>query len=100
LYAFYESLGDIRASHPSFDPYYAYLEDRYRRIMGNTFFDHGFEFSMAFDEFKRPLTLFAPSFLEFSYSHYSEVHAMIYDKLLRAVTTSKWSDLIWDTRSG
>ena len=37
-------------------------------------------FFMEFDEFKRPLTFFTPSFLVFSYSHYSEMPAITYDK--------------------
>ena len=36
------------------------LIDVTRKIMWSTFFDHAFDFSMVFDEFKRPLTLFAP----------------------------------------
>ena len=55
---------------------------------------------MAFDEFKRPLTLFALSFLVFSYSHHSEMHAPTYDKLLRALTAFELSDLSLDARSG
>ena len=66
LHAFHESSGDIRGSHPSCDPYCAYLEDVPREITWSTFFDHAFDFSMTFDEFKRPLTLFAPSLLVFS----------------------------------
>jgi len=38
---------------------------------------------MAFDEFKGPLTLFAPYFLVFSYSYHYEIHATTYDKLVR-----------------
>jgi len=80
--AFYEPVGDIRGYHPFFGPYCAYLEDVSRKIMWSTYFDHAFDFSMAFDELKRPLTLFAPSFLVFSYSHHSDLHATTYDKLL------------------
>ena len=100
MYAYHESLGDIRGYNPSFDPYCAYLEDMPRKIIWSTFIDHTFEFSTAFDEFKRPYTLFAPSFLIFSYSHNSEMHATTYDKLLRAMTTSKWNELSLDERSG
>jgi len=100
IHAFYESLGDGRGSHPSFDPYCAYLEDIPGKIMWSTFFDHTFNFFMAFDEFKRPLTLLAPSLLVFSYSHHSKMHAMTCEKLLRALIASKWSDLLLDVRSG
>ena len=57
-------------------------------ITWSIFFDHAFDCSMVFDEFKRPLTLFAPSLLVFSYSHHFEMHAQAHDKLLRALTTS------------
>jgi len=32
--------------------------------------------------------------LVFSYINSSHIHALLYDKLLRALTTSKWHDLI------
>jgi len=89
LHAFHESLGDIRGYNPSLDPYCTYLEDVPRKIMWNTFFDHDFDFSMAFDEFKRALTLFAPSLLVFSYAHHFEMHAQAHDKFLRALTASE-----------
>jgi len=97
LHAYHESLGDITGYNPSFDPYCAYLEDVPRRIMWSSFFD---DLSMAFNEFKRPLTLVAPSFLVFSYSHHSEMHATTYDKILRALTVFEWSNLSLDARSG
>ena len=98
LLAFHESVGDLRGYNPSFDRYCAYLEDVPQKIMWSTFFDHTFYFSMAFDEFKRPLTLFTPSFLVFSHSHHSEMHATTYDKLLRALKSFEWSDLSMDVR--
>jgi len=67
LHAYPDSLGDIRGDNPSFDPYCSYLEDWPQKIMWATFFDQTFDFSMAFVEFKRSLTLFAPSFVVFSY---------------------------------
>jgi len=62
LHPFHESLGDIRGYYLCFDPYYTYLEDMPRTIMQSHFFDCVFYFSMVFDEFKRPLTLFASLF--------------------------------------
>jgi len=53
VHAFHEFLGDIRCYYPSFDPYCAYLEDMPRKIVWSTFFDQTFDFSTAFDEFKR-----------------------------------------------
>jgi len=100
VHAFHASLCDIRGYNPSFDPYCAYLEDVPRKIMWIPFFEHAFDISMAFDEFKKPLTLFAPSFLVFSYSHHSEMHGTTYDNLLGALTTTKWSDSSMDARSG
>ena len=82
------------------DPYCAYLEDMPRKITWSTFFDHTSDFSMTFDEFKRTRTLFVVSFLVFSYSHHSEMHAITHDKLLQALTASEWSDLRLDARSG
>ena len=89
VHAFHESLGDIRGYNPSFDPYCAYLGDVPRKIMQSSFLDHTFDFSTSFDELKGPLTLFAPSFLVFSYSHHSKMHATTYDKLLRALMASE-----------
>jgi len=100
VHTFRDSLGDIRGYNSSFNSYCAYLEDMPRKIMWSTFFDHVFNFSMAFDEFNRSLTLFAPSFLVFSYAHHYEMHDTTYDKLLKALTTSEWRDLSLDARSG
>ena len=44
--------------------------------------------------------MFAPTFLLFSHSHPSKMHAITYDKLLRALMAFKWSDLNLDARSG
>ena len=71
-----------------------------RKIMWSTFLDHAFDCSMAFDKFKRTLTLFAPRLLRFSYSHHSKINVMTYDKLMRALMAFKLSDLILDARSG
>jgi len=59
LHAFYKFLCDIRGYNPSFDPYYAYLEDMPGKIEWNSFFDHSFDFSMAFDKGMRTLTALA-----------------------------------------
>jgi len=67
-------------------PYCAYLEDVTRKVRWIHFFDHAFNFSMAFDESKRPLTLFASSFLVFPYSHNSHMRTITHHKLLRVLT--------------
>jgi len=58
-----------------------------RKILLSTFFDHAFDFSMAFGKFKRPLTLFASSLLVFSCSHHSKMYAFKFDKLVKSLTT-------------
>jgi len=55
--------------------------------MWSPFFNLAFDFSMAFDEFKMPLTLFALSSLVYSYSRNSEINSITYDMLLRGLTT-------------
>jgi len=89
LHAFHKSLGDIRGSHPTFDPYCTYMEDVPRQIMWSIFFDHAFDFSMAFGKFKKPLTFLASSSVVFSYLHNFEMNNITYDKILRALTAFK-----------
>ena len=60
-----------------------------RKIEWPNFIDYYSDFSMAFDEFQRPLTLFCPSLLVSSYSHYFEIYSKADDKLLRALTASE-----------
>ena len=57
--------------------------------MWNTLFDHAFNFSMAFDKFKRALTLFTTSLLVVSYLHHSEMHALTFDKFLHILMASE-----------
>jgi len=71
------------------DPYCAYLEDVPKNIMRRTFFDHVFDFSMAFDKCKRTLTTFASFLFAFSYLHHVKMHAKVHDKILRALTASE-----------
>jgi len=99
LHAVHESLGDIREYNPFLDPYCAHLEDMPRKIEWTTFFDYYFDFSMAFDKFKRALSLFVPSLLVFSYSHYFETHTKAYDKLLRTLTASELAARVLSARS-
>ena len=67
VHTFHQSLGAIRGYNSSFDSYCAYLEYVPRKIMWSTFFDHTFDFYMAFSKFKRPLTLVPSSFVVPSY---------------------------------
>ena len=57
-----------------------------RKIDRTTFFDYSFDFSKAFDKCERAFTFFAMILIVFSYSHHSEMHAQVHDKLLRALT--------------
>jgi len=82
MLTFHESLFDIRGYNPSFDLYCAYLEDIPREIMWSTFIPHTFNFYTVFDKFKRPLTFVVSSFVVSSHLHHSEMHAIVYDKLL------------------
>ena len=57
--------------------------------MWSTFFDHTFNFSMAFDKFKRAITFFSMILLVFYYSHHFQMRTAAFDKLLQALITSK-----------
>ena len=70
-----------------------------RKIMWTTVFDHSFDFSEACIKFMRALTIVDVNLLVFSYLHSSEMHALVYGKLLRALIVSEWSDLILNKRS-
>ena len=49
----------------SFVPYCLYLKDMHMIILWSTFFNHAFDFYIAFDMFKMPLTIFVTSSLLF-----------------------------------
>jgi len=52
-------------------------------------FDHSTDFSEAFDKFRRALTITPTFMFGCSYLHSSELHAQVFDKLLRALTASE-----------
>jgi len=54
----YASLGCFRGYDPSIDPYCICLEDLPKKIMGTTFFNPFYEFSMGLDRVKRILNFF------------------------------------------
>ena len=60
-----------------------------RKIEWITFFDHFFDFSMAFGKRKMIPTTFACLLFLFSYLHHSKMYAVAYDKLLRALMASE-----------
>ena len=59
------------------------------KIEWTTFFDYSFDFSVAFDQFKRALSFFAMISLVFSYSHYFGMYAKAHDKLSQVFTVSE-----------
>jgi len=60
-----------------------------RKIKWTTFFDHIFDFSMAFDKCKRALTTFTSFLFVFSYLRHSKMHVVAHDKLLWALMASE-----------
>ena len=93
-----KSLGTFRGYDPFLDPYRPYLEGMPGEIALTIAFDYYADFSQVFGEFKRALTLFAPSFPVFSYSHHSKLHTAMHDKLLRALTASELTTRILSGR--
>ena len=84
-----ESLTTFRGYDPFLDPCRLYLEGMPGEIALIIAFDYSADFSKAFDEFKRALTLLTPSLPVLSYLHHSEIHGAMHDKLLRALTASE-----------
>ena len=78
----FESLCYFSGYDAALDPYCIYLVDKPTKIMWNTFFD----FSIALTV--RGLILFFVLILMFPHNHACEPHAVEFDKLLRALTTS------------
>ena len=60
-----------------------------QKIMYTTLFDHSFDFSKAHDKFMRVLTIIDRIILVFSYLHSFDMHALVYDKLLKVLTASE-----------
>lgn len=88
------SLGTFGGYDPSLDPFHAHLVDLPRKIMWTTFFNHSFDFSKAFDKFKRVLDIIDTIVLVFSYLHAYELCAHTFDKLLHALIASELVPLI------
>jgi len=83
-----ESLGTFREYDPSLYPYNLYLETMPMKMMLTTIFDYSADFS-AFDKFTRALTAIPQFMFRCCYSHPSKLHAQVFDKLLRTLTTSE-----------
>jgi len=84
-----KSPGTFRDYAFSLDPYSLYQKDVLGKIMFTTSFDHSTNFSNAFDKFKRALTITPAFTIGCSYLHSSNLHAQVFDKLLRALTASE-----------
>ena len=83
------SLGIFGCYNPSLHPFHVYLMDLARIIMWTTVFDYSFDFSKVYDKSMRELTIIDVVLLVFSYLHSSEMHALVYDKLLRALKANE-----------
>jgi len=59
------------------------------KIMFITAFTSFTDFSMAFDKFRRALVIISAFLFKYSYSHSSQFHTQVFDKLLRALTASE-----------
>jgi len=84
-----DSLDAFRGYNLSFDPYHLYLESVPLKIIFITAFHSFIDFSKAFDKFKRALTIISAFLFKCFYSHTSELHAQMFDKLLRALMASE-----------
>jgi len=84
-----ESLGTFRGYNPFLDPYSLYLESMPLKVMFVTTFTSITDFSKAFYKFRRAPVIISALLFKCSYSHASELAAQIFDKLLRALTTSE-----------
>jgi len=67
--------------------------------MWTTFFDHSFDFPKGYNKFKRALSIIVMILLVFSYIHSFEIHVLMYDKLLKVLTLSEWTDFILNDSS-
>jgi len=64
-------------------------------MMWNTFFDFTFDFSIVFGFIKRALTFFVIFVSMLSYSQACKPHAIVFDKLLQALTMSDLMSRVW-----
>jgi len=85
---YYESPSTFRGYNSFLDPCSLYLEDLPRKIMLIIAFDCSIDFSEAFDKLRRALTII-PRFIVCSYFNSSELHAQVFDKLVRVLMVSE-----------
>jgi len=77
-----ESLGTFRAYNPLLDSYSLCIKTMLVKIMLTTTFDYSADFFKAFDKFTRALNIIPQFMFKCSYSHSSELHAQVFDKLV------------------
>jgi len=77
-----ESLGIFRGYDPFLDPYNLYLENMSAKITTTTAFDYPTDFFEVVDKFRRALTIISGFIFWYSYSHSSELHGHIFEKLM------------------
>ena len=76
-----ESPCTFRGYDPSLDHCTLYLETMPVKIMMTSAFNHSKDLSRAFDKFWRTLTNISRFMFKCCYSHSSELHAQVFDKL-------------------
>jgi len=84
-----DSLGTFKGYSPSLDSYSLYLESMPLKIIFITAFTSFTDFSKAFDKLKRALTIILAFLFKCFYLHHSDLHAQMFDKLLRALMASE-----------
>jgi len=85
-----DALGTFRGYSPSLDPYCLFLGNMPTKILFTIVFNHSTDFSKASDKFKRALTIISPFIFKCFYLHPYELHAQVFNKILRFLTASEW----------
>jgi len=89
-----DSLGTFRGYDPSLNPYSLFLGNLPGKILFTIAFNHCTDLSKACEKFRRALTIILQFMFKFFYLHPSELHAQVFDKLLRALTASEWAPCV------
>jgi len=77
-----EPPGTFKGYDPFLNPYRLYLESMPTKILLTIALDFSTDFSKAFDKFRRAFIGFRRFMFKCSYSHSSELHAQVFDKLM------------------
>ena len=98
VFDYMQPLGTFRGYYPFLDPYSLYLGNMPVKILFTIAFNHSIDFSKEFNKFPRALTIISEFMFKCSYSHSTELHAQVFDKLMRALTASELA--AWVVRRG